>query len=563
MKSLILLSVLVHGALSFVYLEKMSHMKLPSKITPSVQYQMFGGAAEEAAYDKQRRMLYVVGEESRLLHVMDLSDPKNPTLATTHQFTASDGTPRDVAICGDEVAVAVTSGIKDVYEGHVYFFNAFTGGSPGLTPDGKLPAGYFPDMLTFTSDCKKLLVANEGRPGKDINNVFTDPVGSITIIERDRNGGPPSERTVSFTGQDQRFDLRFPIRYIPQNLWPIKVTPTFEEDATPEYITVTPDNKYAYIILQKNNAVARISLSTYEITGVTPIPKKDWSSYTIDPSDRDGGVHLRQFPLKSIRQPDNAKVITIGRNNFLVTADEGLTTSFTSAHDGFVWSDHSLADILARQNKFDTVVINNDTFVEDLKMDNKAGRLMLSTIDGLNLFTGKMDEATHFGGRGFSIWKTSDMSLVFDSGDEIEKELANSMKAVFNTDCIRNTITYQGPENLRDTQSDDYGPKIGSLDYINDNGAQYIVVGSETTGTIFLYSVNTTSGTPKPQFETAYRTGDTDYVWSELYDMGTAGDAGLSAVGFIGRDDNALNKTLIYVIGQYSGSVSLFQIVNM
>lgn len=75
------------------------------------------------------------------------------------------------------------------------------------------------------------------------------------------------------------------------------------------------------------------------------------------------------------------------------------------------------------------------------------------------------------------------------------------------------------------------GPKIGSLDYINDNGAQYIVVGSETTGTIFLYSVNTTSGTPKPQFETAYRTGDTDYVWSELYDMGTAGDAGLSAVG--------------------------------
>lgn len=81
---------------------------------------------------------------------------------------------------------------------------------------------------------------------------------------------------------------------------------------------------------------------------------------------------------------------------------------------------------------------------------------MLSTIDGLNLFTGKMDEATHFGGRGFSIWKTSDMSLVFDSGDEIEKELANSMKTVFNTDCIRNTITYQGPENLRDTQSDDY-----------------------------------------------------------------------------------------------------------
>ncbi|XP_061172912.1 mesenchyme-specific cell surface glycoprotein-like [Saccostrea echinata] len=562
MKSLVVIPLIFHVAFSYIFLEKLSHTKLPSRVTPSEVYQMFGGAAEEAAYDKQRRILYVVGEESRLLHLMDLADPKNPVLATSYQFTPSDGTPRDVAVCGDEVAVAVTSGIRDVYEGHVYFFHAFSAGDPELKFDGKLPTGYFPDMLTFTSDCKKILVANEGRPGKDINNVFVDPEGSVTIIERERTGNP-SERTVSFSGQNQRFDLRFPTRYIPQNVWPGTANPTFEQDATPEYIAISPDNKYAYIILQRNNAVATMSLSTYDIQSITPIPKKDWSKYTIDPSDRDGGVHLRQYPFKSVRQPDNAKVITIGRKSFLITADEGRTTDFTSAHDGFVWSDHSLADVLTRQNKFDTTVINNDTFIEALKLDNKAGRLTLSTIDGLNLFTGKMDEVNHFGGRGFSIWKTSDLSLVFDSGDEIEKELANSIKVVFNTDCIKNTITYQGPENLRDTQSDNYGPKVGSLDYIKDYDQEYIVVGSETTGTIFVYSVNSTSGTPEPQFETAYRTGDTDFVWSELYEMGTAGDAGLSAVGFISRDDNPLNKTLIYAIGQYSGSVTLFQIENL
>lgn len=32
-----------------------------------------------------------------------------------------------------------------------------------------------------------------------------------------------------------------------------------------------------------------------------------------------------------------------------------------------------LSRFLIVENKFDTVVINNDTFVEDLKMDNKAG----------------------------------------------------------------------------------------------------------------------------------------------------------------------------------------------
>lgn len=68
----------------------------------------------------------------------------------------------------------------------------------------QFPAGFFPDMLTFTGDCKKILVANEGRPGKDINNVFIDPEGSITVIERERSGSPPSERLVQFTGQNQR-----------------------------------------------------------------------------------------------------------------------------------------------------------------------------------------------------------------------------------------------------------------------------------------------------------------------------------------------------------------------
>lgn len=34
------------------------------------------------------------------------------------------------------------------------------------------------------------------------------------------------------------------------------------------------------------------------------------------------------------------------------------------------------------ENKFDTLVINNDTFIEDLKMDNKAGEcLMRALID--------------------------------------------------------------------------------------------------------------------------------------------------------------------------------------
>ena len=38
-------------------------------------------------------------------------------------------------------------------------------------------------MITFTHDCRKILVANEGEAGKDEMGKFFDPEGSISIIE--------------------------------------------------------------------------------------------------------------------------------------------------------------------------------------------------------------------------------------------------------------------------------------------------------------------------------------------------------------------------------------------
>lgn len=68
---------------------------------------------------------------------MDLFDLKNLMLVIIYQFIFSDGIFCDVVICGDEVVVVVMLGIKDVYEGYVYFFNVFIGGSLGLMFDGK------------------------------------------------------------------------------------------------------------------------------------------------------------------------------------------------------------------------------------------------------------------------------------------------------------------------------------------------------------------------------------------------------------------------------------------
>lgn len=59
-------------------------------------------------------------------------------------------------------------------DGRVVFFDA----SGQHLPD--YPAGALPDMLCFTPDGSKVLVANEGEP----NNAYTvDPEGSVTVVD--------------------------------------------------------------------------------------------------------------------------------------------------------------------------------------------------------------------------------------------------------------------------------------------------------------------------------------------------------------------------------------------
>jgi len=62
------------------------------------------------------------------MHVIDITDPSNPVRLFVHEFTRGEGIPRDIDVCGNEVAVALSSN-TDVYEGHVRFYHTHTRGS--------------------------------------------------------------------------------------------------------------------------------------------------------------------------------------------------------------------------------------------------------------------------------------------------------------------------------------------------------------------------------------------------------------------------------------------------
>ena len=51
----------------------------------------------------------------------------------------------------------------------------------------------------MSSDCQKLIVANEGRGGQDPGSQrFVDPLGSVTVINRNDAGGGPVILTIDF-----------------------------------------------------------------------------------------------------------------------------------------------------------------------------------------------------------------------------------------------------------------------------------------------------------------------------------------------------------------------------
>ncbi|WAR00951.1 LOW QUALITY PROTEIN: M130-like protein [Mya arenaria] len=449
------------------------------------------------------------GTRNRLLHAIDVANPSSPLRILTHQFTEHEGNPQAVDVCGGRLAVALSAHV-DVLEGHVQFFDVVARGSSvtDIHPDHTL-AGYkannivwiwlfklilvcylftsnkaafnvlllpngcnkniiplfintispitavgaHPKDLKHTPNCNMVLVANEGRPGKDDTNQYLNPEGSITVIVIDRNNDP-TLRTIDFQQFNEgeanfNQNIRTPSRYIPKSVY--SGTTTVAQDIEPESVVISNDGRYAWVTLLENDAVATLDLRTYQVTKVSPLPKKLWDTSPVDCSDLDGGVHRRTYAgLKSMRQPGKITLLQIGSKNYLITADVGGVTSYTSALHGFTWTDTITARSLVNSLMPDLVELKTQ-----MTDNGFLGRLQVSTIEGNSLFDPRYTHVEMFGGRGFSVWDSTNMAApTFDSEGTLEEYMDSYYHFLFNTDYAANRATTGSPANDRDTSSE-------------------------------------------------------------------------------------------------------------
>jgi Ca2+-binding RTX toxin-like protein len=457
------------------------------------------GAAEISAYDPITQKLFVVNGFSESIDVLDLSDPTNPTKLFDIDITAFGASPNSVAVKNGIVAVAIEA--DPVTEpGTVAFFD--TDGNPL----NAVTVGALPDMLTFTPDGTKVLVANEGEPSET-----NDPDGSVSIIDLSDGVAAATVTTADFTawnGKEEKLRRRG-VRIFPNK--------TTAADFEPEYIAVSTDSKTAFVTLQENNAVAVLDLKKGKIKEIQPLGVKDWSqSNQFDASDKDGGINLNNHPVLGLYQPDAIATFAVRGKTYYITANEGDTRTENAR----------VADLVLDETAFPNAA--------QLQAAENLGRLNVSTVDGDIDGDGDYDKLFTYGARSFSIWD-SQGKQVFDSGDTIEKITAELTPQLFNANNSDPTAF--------DQRSDDKGPEPEGVAIGVVGGRTLAFIGLERAGGgVLVYDV---SNPVEPEFIQYIRTD---------------GDIAPEGLTFISAADSPEGKPLLAVTNEVSGTTTLYEI---
>lgn len=525
------------------------------------------GAAEIVAYQASKKWIYAInssGDEA-VVNIIpaDTFDTaalvkdnegiiSATNLASAITLSLNENTPGDansIAIDANNQLLAVAMAATNVGEaGQIAFYN-IGGDTPVFIKN--VTVGALPDMVTFSHDGAKVVVANEGEPNGDYS---IDPEGTISII--DINNGTIADTAMSINFQaynNKQAELEAqglvfanPTgRTINGNL----INTTVAMDLEPEYVSISKDNKYAYVSIQENNALAIINLedNSLELKG---LGFKDWSNLQFDASDKDGGVNFKSYPgLYGMYQPDTIASFSWKGANFIVSANEGDAREYFfdttdeadclakggldyDEDDGcLAYIDESRVEDLALAANFD--YLNND--------DNDIGRLKVTTVKGDKNNDGQYESLYAYGARSFTIWDSNGL-VVYDSGDDIGRITASVHGEAFNNN---------EDENEGDTRSDDKGAEPEALTIGTIGERTFAFIGLERMGGVMVYDITNPYDV---QFE--------DYFYNRGVIEGAdiTGDLAPEGMVFVPAEQSATGEPLLIIGNEISGSIAVWQI---
>jgi hypothetical protein len=497
------------------------------------------GGTVPAAYDPPSERLFVMSEDRGWIDVVDIGDPVAPVLVERQVVLGYGGVPQSIAISRGLVAVALSNRTKTL-PGKVLFFD-----TDGNRIGDIVRVGVKPVELRFTPDGRQLVVINQG----EANASYTvDPEGSISIIDLgiedpDCRGAAcridPRAGQLDFAAfndqKDALLDRRVRI-YGPDA--------SVAQDLEPEALAIAPDGRRAWVSLQRNNAMAVVDLANRRIVDIFGLGAKDHSrpGAGLDGSDIDGEIDIRPWPILAFYSPDIFEAYDVQGQTYLVTPNEGDPRE----DEGFV-EDIQLGDLRLEPLTFPNAAM--------LQQDRNLGRLRVSRVDGDVDGDGVFDQVYALGGRSFAIW-TGEGGLVFDSGDELERIIAEALPGCFN--CTGGRIDF-------DERSVDRGPEPESLTLGRVDGRDYAFIAPERIGGVFVYDITDPRA---PTFQQYVNLRDFTIDPSRVCERNrpaaqacaAAGDLEPEGVLFISAADSPIDVPLVVVNHELSTTATIYRV---
>ena len=490
------------------------------------------GAAEITAFDSASKRLFVVNGANGTVDVLDLSNPAAPTRVGVINVAEFGAAVNSVAVHDGLVALAVEASPKTA-PGTVAFYTA-----ADLKLTHRVTVGAQPDMVAFSPDGRFVLAANEGEPNAYGLPGAVDPEGSISVITVNK-GGTPTLATADFRAFNTQLDS---LRAAGVRLYGPGAT--VAQDLEPEYIAFSADGAKAYVTLQENNAIATLDVASAKVESIKPLGWKDHSltGMGMDASDEDGGTHtnsgtasikIQTVPVRGLYLPDALASFSVNGKSYLITANEGDSRAdWPGFNEEARVRSHCAAGL-------DPAVFGADA--TNLLFDSNLGRLQITTTpnghdSGKNAL-GQCTALYSFGARSFSIWDSSTLARVYDSGDQLERLTAAQNNVLFNASNSNNTL---------DSRSASKGPEPEGVVVGQFGQKTYAFIGLERVGGVVVFDVSTPSA---PVFVDMLNTRD-----------GTGGDRGPEGLTLIPANKSPNGKALLVVGNETSGSTAILQI---
>ncbi|MBO1254752.1 choice-of-anchor I family protein [Alteromonas sp. 5E99-2] len=525
------------------------------------------GAAEIVQYQQSTGYLFAINSsgDNGTVEILDLSsaDPSaltvdaegvvnNTNLDILNSINLSDNTSGDansIAISDELGLLAVAMAADDVATNGQIALYDIAGAAPVFIKN--IEVGVLPDMVTFSPDSSKIIVANEGEPSGDY---AIDPEGTVSIINITGNEVADTAIAIRFTPyNDMQAELEAQGAVFPnpsgRTINGVDINITVAMDLEPEYVAVSADSTTAYISMQENNAMAVVDLTTDTLVDVRGLGFKGWSQYLIDASDRDGGINLQRYDnLFGIYQPDTIATIRWQGADFIVTANEGDAREYffdvvdenaCIAANGLDFDDDDGCLSYTDEIRAEDLTLEVAAFANVNNDDDDLGRLQVTTELGDGNGDDTYEELYTFGGRSFSIFDANG-TLVFDSGDDIVRITSAVHGGAFNND---------EDENEGDTRSDAKGAEPEALAIGEIDGRTIAFIGLERMSGILAYDVTN-----------PFNVSFLHYFYNRGLVEGAdiTGDLGPEGMAFIPATDSSSARLIVG--NEISGSVSVWEV---